>query len=234
MKYLIWDFDGTLGYREGKWEGALLEVLQRYAPDTAIQREHIWPHLQTDFPWLAPAIPHPEVRTAEEWWDRLDAVFTRAFTAAGVELGEAALLAKHVRRVYLDLTCWRLFDDAIPTLECLAAQGWRHILLSNHIPELPAILRHLGLTPHFAAIFNSAQTGYEKPHPQAFRLVLEAIGDVEEIWMVGDSMSNDIDGAAAHGIPGILVRKSRPEAKFCCPTLERVADFVSNSVLETK
>ena len=30
MKYLIWDFDGTLGYREGiLWAATFLEVLDR-------------------------------------------------------------------------------------------------------------------------------------------------------------------------------------------------------------
>ncbi|MHB0935983.1 MAG: HAD family hydrolase [Armatimonadota bacterium] len=233
MNYLIWDFDGTLGYREGKWEGALLEVLRRHVPETEVRQEQIWPHLQTGFPWLTPEAPHTEIRTAEEWWDRLDTVFARAFVMAGIVDGTAYALAKHVRHVYPDPVAWRLFDDAIPTLECLATQGWRHLLLSNHIPELPAILRHLGLTPHFAAVFNSAQTGYEKPHPQAFREVLQTLNGANKVWMVGDSMSNDIAGAAAVGIPGILVRKSRPEAQFCCPTLEQVAEIVSEQTRET-
>jgi len=233
MNYLIWDFDGTLGYRVGKWEGALLEVLRRHAPEVNMRRELLWPHLQTGFPWLTPETPHTEIQTAEEWWDRLDPVFARAFAGAGLANETAHTLAKHVRHVYPDTTAWRLFDDAIPTLECLAAQGWRHLLLSNHIPELPEILRHLGLAPHFAAVFNSAQTGYEKPHPRAFRNVLETLDGSGAVWMIGDSMSNDIAGAAAVGIPGILVRKSRPEAQFCCQTLEQVTDIVSG-VMEVK
>jgi putative hydrolase of the HAD superfamily len=233
MNYLIWDFDGTLGYREGKWEGALLEVLRRYAPEVAVNRPQLWSRLQTGFPWLTPETPHTEIRTAEEWWDRLDAVFAGAFIGAGVVDDAAHALAKHVRHVYPDLTAWRLFDDTVPTLECLAEGGWKHLLLSNHIPELPAILDHLGLTPHFAAIFNSAQTGYEKPHPRAFRTVLETLNGAKKVWMVGDSMSNDIAGAAAVGIPGILVRKSRPKAQFCCPTLEQVAEIVSDMVKAT-
>jgi hypothetical protein len=29
MNYLIWDFDGTLSYREGMWSGTLFEILCR-------------------------------------------------------------------------------------------------------------------------------------------------------------------------------------------------------------
>lgn len=234
MRFLIWDFDGTLGYREGKWEGAIAEVLRRHAPEVAVRRELIWPHLQTDFPWLTPQFPHPEIRVADAWWARLHPVLARAFAAQGLPEEAARALAPHVRAVYTDPAGWRLFDDALPTLDCLAAQGWRHILLSNHVPELPAILTHLGLTPHFHAVFNSAQTGYEKPHPQAFRLVLDAAGSADALWMIGDSMTNDIAGAAAAGIPGILVRKSRPEATFACPTLEQVPGILANTVVSVE
>ena len=65
--------------------------------------------------------------------------------------------------------------------------------------------------PHLAAIFNSAQTGYEKPHPQAFRNVLAWLPEPEAVWMIGDNYTADVLGAQAVGLPGILVRETHPE-----------------------
>jgi hypothetical protein len=39
-KMLIWDFDGTLGYRQGKWSGALVDVLDIAYPDHNFISDH--------------------------------------------------------------------------------------------------------------------------------------------------------------------------------------------------
>lgn len=59
----------------------------------------------------------------------------------------------------------------------LRKRGWRHVVLSNDVPELGAIMTHLGLDGLIEATVNSAQTGYEKPHPEAFALARRAAGD---------------------------------------------------------
>jgi putative hydrolase of the HAD superfamily len=55
-------------------------------------------------------------------------------------------------------------------------------------------------------IFNSAETGYEKPHPRAFQHVIESLGAPRSIWMVGDNPVADIEGARAVGMNALLVR----------------------------
>jgi putative hydrolase of the HAD superfamily len=95
------------------------------------------------------------------------------------------------------------------------------------MPELPGIFNHLGLSPHLAALFNSAQTGYEKPHPEAFRQVLAWVSRPEAIWMIGDNYLADVLGAEVQGISGILVRKTDPRAQYCCADLTGVSSIVS-------
>jgi putative hydrolase of the HAD superfamily len=85
--------------------------------------------------------------------------------------------------------------------------GWRHAIITNHMPELPGIVKALGLSPYIEFCVDSALTGYEKPHPQAFRLALTMAGNPEQVWMVGDNMVSDIKGAEAVGIPAILVNE---------------------------
>jgi putative hydrolase of the HAD superfamily len=229
MKYLIWDFDGTLGYRAGMWTGTLLEVLHRDMPGHGYTEEEIRPHLQAGFPWHAPELSHADIESAGEWWDALDQLFERAFGAVGVEPQQAGILAQRVRDLYPLPEYWQLFDDAIPALRELSARGWTHIILSNHVPELGSILHALGIDEYFAHVFNSADTGYEKPHPQAFANVMEIIGKDGEVWMIGDSLESDIRGAARAGIPAILVRSRHDDAGYCCADLLELPDVIDRA-----
>ncbi|MEA3407690.1 MAG: HAD-IA family hydrolase, partial [Chloroflexota bacterium] len=220
---LIWDFDGTLGYREGgAWTASLLEVLQEadVAPD--VTEEDIRPHLREGFPWHTPLRPHPHMQSTREWWEALYPVFERAFENVGIDGFEAYDLARQVRAAYLDLERWRLFDDTLPTLEHLSSQGWTHVILSNHAPELDLIVQHLGLNEHMARVYNSATMGWEKPHERAFRIVLDGFPGAEVVWMIGDHVDVDIQGAAAVGIPGMLVRRYHEDAPYYCETLSQV------------
>ena len=224
MGTLVWDFDGTLASREGKWTGTLVEVARRGGME--IDPERIRPWLKSGFPWHTPERPHPELRTAAEWWDALDPVCERAFVGAGVSDSQAHELAALVRRVYPDLAYWRLYDDTLPTLDRLAADGWTHVVLSNHVPELRAIVDRLGLRQFVAHLFNSAETGYEKPHPRALGMVIESVGGSEPMWVIGDSMRADVAAADAAGIPAVLVRTCDPHARRRCDDLSGVPDIV--------
>jgi putative hydrolase of the HAD superfamily len=218
--YLIWDFDDTLGYRaDGKWTASLVKVLQIEMPDFPVEVEAIRPHMQSGFPWMRADVPHTHIASADEWWDSLRPLFAQAFRSIGLSPDEADRLSRKVRDVYADSSAWRLFDDTQPTLRQLAELGWTHCILSNHVPELPLILSHLGILGSFAAVVNSADTGYEKPHPEAFSQVLQVLREPQDIWMIGDSYETDIAGAQAMGIPGILVRKNHPQAAHCCSDL---------------
>ena len=85
--------------------------------------------------------------------------------------------------------------------------------MTNHVPELGAILRSLDIEYLFLAIFNSADTGIEKPHPEAFENVRTSLPPQSQVWMIGDNIAADVEGAEAAGIPAILVRRPHPSAK---------------------
>lgn len=51
---ILWDFDGTLAYREGLWSGCLAEVLQEREPDAGVTRDRVRPLLRDGFPWHLP------------------------------------------------------------------------------------------------------------------------------------------------------------------------------------
>jgi putative hydrolase of the HAD superfamily len=223
---LVWDFDGTLATGRGHWPGTLCEVLARERPDLAVTAADIRPHLQAGFPWHTPEVVRPTC-SADEWWAALQPVFAGAYRAgAGLETKEAERLAEVVREVYLDPGRWRLFDDVIPVLRALRARGWRHVVLSNHVPELPQIVERLGLQEHVEAILCSADIGAEKPHRQAFEALFARYPSARTGWMIGDSWRADVCGAQAVGMRAILVRERHLEAPVQCDTLHDVVPIV--------
>ena len=70
------------------------------------------------------------------------------------------------------------------------------------------------------------RTGYERPHTEAFRGVLDALGGTEDIWMIGDNAEADVAGAKAAGISAILVRKQREGVEPYCEGLGSVAEIL--------
>ncbi|MFZ6027340.1 MAG: HAD family hydrolase [Chloroflexota bacterium] len=226
MKYLIWDFDGTLGTRPGGWSGMLAEML-RDATGLAVTAEDMRPYTAGGYTWSNPERPHVELNTSEKWWDTLHDGFVQAFRANGADELLAVRLARQVREVYPQAGRFRLYEDTLATLDALAEQGWIHLILSNHVPEFRRIAAALDLTHRMRHIFNSAETGYEKPHPEAYRLALEAIPDAETIWMIGDNPVADVQGAEAAGIPAILVRTPCKGVARFSPDLAGVAGFLS-------
>jgi putative hydrolase of the HAD superfamily len=222
---LLWDFDGTLAYRPGGWSGALYAVLQKEAPALAVKTsaDAIRPYLQSGFPWHAPEIAHQDLK-AKDWWEELKPLFARAFRSVGVKGEQTMALAGKVRAMYTDPSGWQLYPDALPALAALTKCGWTHVLLSNHVPELPKLLKALKLRDSFAVVFNSAETGYEKPNAKAFRPALDWIGPGALTWVIGDSFHADVTGAQEAGLPAILVRQTHPEAEIFCKTLAQLID----------
>ena len=68
MKYLIWDFDGTLGTRPGGWSGMLAGMLQE-AAGIAVGADQMRPYISGGFTWSEPERPHTELDTSEKWFN---------------------------------------------------------------------------------------------------------------------------------------------------------------------
>jgi putative hydrolase of the HAD superfamily len=205
---ILWDFDGTLAERPGMWGGCMVEVLDEHEPGHRIQPGGFRQSLADGFPWHTPDIAHGHLSDSEAWWEHVEPLLARGYEGAGFSAGRATELARLARQQYVAAVHWKLFSDTTEVLTDLRGAGWRHVILSNHVPELPALVSSLGLDDLIDAVVNSAVTGYEKPHPEAFALGRRAAGDPSELWMIGDNPVADVAGAERAGIPAILVRRS--------------------------
>lgn len=228
MKTVIWDFDGTIGYREGKWSGTVLEILDEYLPGHGVERDEIHNIIAHRFPWDEWQTPRVPDVTSAEWWDRLDPLFIETFSeVADLDNDDSVKFAKKVRDFYPRLAPWKLFDDTIPCMRNLKESGWTQIILSNHVPELDRILQYLELSEFIDKTFNSAVTGIEKPNQLAFEQVLEHTGGEGLHVMVGDNPVADGKGAASVGIPAVLVRNAKGHGN-CCESLEELPGILDS------
>ena len=188
------------------------------------------PHLRSGFPWHRPEVAHPELCEPDAWWAAVRPVLSQAYEAVGYAPARAVELTDAARSLYVDPKVgWALFDDTLPALERLSQAGWTHAILSNHVPELRQIVGGLGLDEVVDFVSCSAETGYEKPHEQAYASVLDALRPTVA-WMIGDNVVADVLGAEAVGLPAVLVRRPDARAARYAETLAGVERFVSEAV----
>ena len=114
---------------------------------------------------------------------------------------------------FLDPQSWMLYDDVMPTLSALKAQGISLGIISNWDSSLDSIIEGLGVSSYFKVIISSAVVGLYKPQPEIFELAIRELGAIaHETLFVGDHVDADIRGAARAGITPILIdRENRFE-----------------------
>jgi HAD superfamily hydrolase (TIGR01549 family) len=205
VELVIFDFDGTLAHRPGMWTKCLADVLADYLPDNGVPIDDLRLLLREGFPWHTPELDHTHVKDPDQWWRLLQPTFERAFAAVGADRAATPTLMAAIRSRYCDPHSFKLYDDTLEALELLRQKNARAVILSNHVPELPRIVDGLGLGDLVDDVLTSAIIGYEKPHPEAFRLALGSVPP-ERACMIGDNPVADIAGAQRIGARAVLVR----------------------------
>jgi HAD superfamily hydrolase (TIGR01549 family) len=161
---------------------------------------------------------HSELEHDEEIW----VAFTeRIIRGMGGDADSAYACAVEMTRAWEHAEHFELFEDALPVLGELRAQGLKLGLVSNTGRNLDEFVAHHRL--NVDAALGSGAFGRTKPHPTIFRAVLERL-EVEPAAaaMVGDSPEDDIEGARAAGIRRafLLDREARyPELDNRLPDL---------------
>jgi len=205
-KYLMWDFDHTLAYRDGMWSQTMLDVMNEFSV-TDIEKEKIREIMRQGFPWNNYEISHQELMGGLEWWDYLKMYFIKSLIDLGLPADIATLVASGIKDKYLDINYWKVFDDSRYALDTLSSKGYKHIILSNHVPELINLVKQLNLDSYFEKIISSGTVGYEKPNKMIFNYARNLLPKQSRIIMIGDNYKADVLGANSCDLQAILVRK---------------------------
>jgi putative hydrolase of the HAD superfamily len=103
---------------------------------------------------------------------------------------------------------WRIYDDVRPTLEFLGERGIRLGVISNWDERLRPLLRALGLSDYFETMTVSIEVGFRKPAPEIFQRAASELGlPASKILHIGDSASEDVEGASQSGMKSLLLSR---------------------------
>lgn len=115
---------------------------------------------------------------------------------------------ERVFEVFEDPGSWKLYPETQSTLTKLRAQGMELGIISNFDSRLYAIMRGLGIEQAFDTVTISSLAHAAKPAPRIFQLALEKHAiDPEEALHVGDSLRDDVEGAAKAGLHALLLNR---------------------------
>jgi putative hydrolase of the HAD superfamily len=96
------------------------------------------------------------------------------------------------------------------------AERYRLGIVSNFYGNLAAVCDDVGVRPFFGVIVDSVWAGCVKPDPLIFRRAVDGLRVAPaEATFVGDSLSRDMAGARAVGMPHIWL-SSQVAGEACC------------------
>jgi putative hydrolase of the HAD superfamily len=102
-----------------------------------------------------------------------------------------------------------LYEEVPDALLALAERDIQLGLISNSHRCLESFQEHFELEGLIDVAISSSQHGFMKPHRSIFEAALKLAGvPASEAIMVGDSLTQDIEGARKVGMRGVLVRRS--------------------------
>ena len=128
------------------------------------------------------------------------------------ERQEVAALAEQLSEDFLNMTTARfsLLEGAEELVRYLAAKYPLTVVTNGFVEVQYEKFDKSGLRDCFAHIVLSEEVGCQKPNPRIFEEALRMNGlQAEDVVMIGDSWSSDIQGAINAGIDQIWIRKSK-------------------------
>lgn len=153
---------------------------------------------------------HPELEHDDEIW----IAFTeRIVRGMGGDADGAHECAVAMTRAWEHAQHFELYEDALPVLADLRAHGLKLGLVSNTGRDLAEFVQHHRLEVDF--FLGSRAHGKTKPDPSIFRAVLDALEvEASAAAMVGDSLTDDIEGARALGMHAFLIDREDRHPEF--------------------
>ncbi len=119
---------------------------------------------------------------------------------------------------------FRLFDDAVPLLDRLEAEGVRVGLVTNGAESVQRIkLEAVGVADRFDPLLISGDQGVRKPDPVIFAAALHDAGiGAAAAWYVGDNLWHDVKPANEAGLRTAWIHRQPIELEDSWPRPDAV------------
>jgi putative hydrolase of the HAD superfamily len=195
---VIFDFDETLAYLTRPLDELMEQGAQAadaYMRSTGMELpENFWPN-------IVEARRFAQEKSEQEQEEHLadDAMsFLLQFFGYPASMMDPNVLKQAVDIFYApEMTAWRLFPQALGTLQALQTEGYKLAVLANYNCDrvFQRTIDYLGLRPYLDVCVSSASVEYRKPDEKFFQVVLDRWGVLPyEVVVVGDALLYDIKG----------------------------------------
>lgn len=224
LKAVLFDLDDTLYDHQHGSRRALTALYERHAcfqqqPFEALERQHseLLEHYHL-------GVLRGELTLDQARFTRFSDLLAH-YDADAVSVDDLLVL---YRQTYL--ASEQVIPGAVALLERLRGVGLKTGLITNNVTvEQLGKLKRLGLEALFDVVVISESAGFAKPDPRIFALALAQLGcTADEVIMVGDSWSADVQGAHAAGIRAIWLNRSGRT----CPDASLAQEIATLDALE--
>ena len=223
-KVLFWDFDGTLSYPNKSFTTALPQALSRYGYEISSSKIDIF--MADFYSWQTPEIDYPE-RTNALWWDTHFRKIQRFCLENHIPNEKIGGICKTFREILIDVSNYKLYDDALDTLETCIRMGYKNYLITNNYPEIVDNIKKLGIASCFTEFIVSSHIGFEKPRAVFFWYAKCRACEPKKAYVIGDNPIADIQGGKAAGFPTIAVHLCQSsDADHYCQNLCDIIDII--------
>ena len=226
IRAVLFDLDGTL-YRQWPVRALMALELATVALSRPLAAPVSW-RVISEFRKAQEALRGGET---SQGGAREQLELTARRTGMSVDRVEALVTEWMIKRPLKHLPRCRA-GGVLPLLDFLIRRGLRVGVFSDYPPDLK--LEALGIGGRFSVVLCSTdpEVGMFKPHPRGF-LVAAARWQIEpsEILVVGDRPDTDAAGAAAAGMPCVIIgpRHSSNSSGFVSlPSLERLRNVLDD------
>ena len=211
-KVIFIDAVGTLFGVVGSVGQAYAEVAQRHGVEAEPQalNDAFFKNFKAAAPMAFPGVEPTHIPAQEyAWWQ---AIADKTFDDAGIkdQFTDFAAFFADLYAYFAGADPWVVYPDAYHSLERWRAKDIELGIISNFDSRIYTVLDSLALADFFTTVTISTEIGAAKPDPQIFAAALKKHNcDPSDAWHVGDSQTDDYEGAKAAGLRGIWLQ--RPE-----------------------
>jgi putative hydrolase of the HAD superfamily len=133
---------------------------------------------------------------------------------------------EHVFWMFASAACWDLYPETAAVLKGLVEADWAIGLVSNFDFRLRPLLYDLRLAPWISQVTLPSLAGAAKPDAAIFLSACAEAGVTPSAaWHIGDSMTDDYQGARQAGLQAILLDRTDRHLDFSGPKIKRLSQI---------
>lgn len=181
-----------------------------------------------------PDLPQLDIPIAEYQWWRSLAEQTFSQTGDLIKFSDFEEFFKALYAYFASAEPWFVYEEVRLALDTWQKQDISLGVLSNFDSRIYKVMVDLDLADYFKSITISTEVGAAKPDTQIFAAALskhQIDGLPNLAWHIGDSFSEDYQGASAAGITAFWLNRDRRQpttnpAKLAARTIDKLTSLI--------